>query len=412
MELRKRQTSIIEKLLLLAVLVYYVLIDAIGIFVGREGSRLGGAILAGQIFIILFFFCLKTGGFITIKFSLFHGYLLIFITYCFVNCFWAIYKSAALARSVSLAETAILMFLLYLVFDRDKDAVDHLLTIIMIGGFLQAVLFIFAYGWSQIIFSMRNADRISSDIINANTLGMAAAYSCVIFAHRIMEHKTQFWQIILAALSLVILSASQSRKALLLLILGVTAIFIINNSHEKKALKRIGRVILLAFLTGGILYVMSFTGFLSGITTRMQGLLNALTGVGVIDKSTIMRGTLRDFGIQLFKDHPIGGVGIDCARFFTIGLFDYGYHTHNNYVELLADGGILGLVAYYWLYLHMLIQMLKHRDFSDPEFNICLIILILRLIMDYGFYSFKEKSTYLFLLLIYLSYRKTLSKPY
>ena len=187
--------NLIDKLIIVATIIYYVLIGAVGIIVGAEGSRLGGTILIGQLLVIIFFSLIGSKARFYIRLSSFHLYFLMFIGYCFTNCLWATYFNQALARSEKLLEIAVLMIIVYTVFDTRENAVDELLTVIMLGGFFLVAVYILAYGWTYIIFSLRNADRISSDLINANTIGMAAAYSCVIFFHRLLQKRIRVWWI-------------------------------------------------------------------------------------------------------------------------------------------------------------------------------------------------------------------------
>lgn len=399
----------IDNLIIVATIIYYVLIDAVGIIVGAEGSRLGGMILIGQLLILALLYILQSRGRILIRPSTFYLYFLLFIGYCFINCcFWSTYFNQSLARSEQLAEMAVLMIIVYTVFDGRENAVDDLLTVIMLGGFFLVAAYIMVYGWTYIIFSLRNADRISSDIINANTLGMAAAYSCVIFFHRLLQKKIHVWWIPFLILSFITLLASQSRKAFLIVVLGALGVFFLNNHKDKNKLRSLGRLLAMIIVLTVLIIVLERNGVLTGIIDRLSGLISFFNGNGLIDKSTLQRSTLVTLGLDLFKQNPVGGIGIDCARYFS--PYGYAYHLHNNYVELLADGGIIGLIVYYWLYLVILISMLKHRNFDDPEFNVCFVILIIRLIMDYGFFSYKEQGTYFFLLLFYLYYKRLKQK--
>lgn len=408
--LLNKSGNLMDRMLILATIIYYVMIDAVRLLVGREGSHVGGMILIGQLFLLIFFYLIQTKGHIFIKLSSYHLYFVLLIIYCFANCFWASYPDVAVARSQQLAEIAILMMIIYTVFDQRINAVDELLTVIMLGGFFLITLYILAYGWTYIIFSLRNAERISSDIINANTLGMAAAYSCVLFVHRLMEKKIRIWWIPFVVLSFITLLVSQSRKGALIFVLGIIGDFVLKNYKDKNKLKVLVRIVL--SVAAIVILITQWDRFdvIFGILDRMKILINSFLGGGETDRSIVARNAFLIIGLKLFREHPIGGIGIDCAQFFTTGLYGYNYHLHNNYIELLADGGIVGFGLYYWLYFYMLIKMIKYRDFNDPEFNICFVIFIIRIIMDYGFYAYKDQSTYFFFLLFYLYYRKMMKR--
>lgn len=78
------------------------------------------------------------------------------------------------------------------------------------------------------------------------------------------------------------------------------------------------------------------------------------------------------------------------------------YYLHNNYWEMLADGGIIGFIIYYWIYAFILKKMIKFRRLSDGEFVICFTFLILSLILDNAAVSYLSKTTYYKLLFIFI----------
>ena len=114
----------------------------------------------------------------------------------------------------------------------------------------------------------------------------------------------------------------------------------------------------------------------------------------------MIRMSLAQLGIQLFQQHPIIGIGIDNPRLYTYGVVGETYYLHNNFVEILSSGGVIGAVLYYWIYVRLIISYIKRRNFDDPQYCFCLVLLILLLIMDYGMVSYYSKSTYIFLLLL------------
>ena len=79
----------------------------------------------------------------------------------------------------------------------------------------------------------------------------------------------------------------------------------------------------------------------------MESIVNYLTGTGYIDHSTAVRDQMRRVGLQVFKENPIVGIGF--GNTYLYGVEDYSYF-HDNYVEVLSSGGILGFIIYYGMY--------------------------------------------------------------
>ena len=392
---------ILNKLIWICTLAFFVLLNVIFAIVGRSGSRLGGIVLMLPIGFLFVLLILKRANSIRLHVSGYHFYMLLLSLFCYASSLWASNKSPALNRGEEMFELFIVMSIIYSCF-QEKTSVSDLLKVIMFGGFFIVVFYTMIYGWGYVITSIRNSSRVTSDLINANSLGMTAAYSIIVYFNFLVNRQTKLWWLPFVALSLVVLLASQSRKAILIIVLGCFGTFILNNLDNRKIISNTFKVLFIIVFAVVLLIILSRFNIMSGIMDRMKGLINGVLGKGSIDNSTLIRIRLKEIGQELFSSHPVLGVGIDCARYYTVGDFGSPYYLHDNYIEMLADGGIIGFIVYYWLYFVMLLRMVKYHNFKDPEYVICFVILILRLIMDYGSVSFVDKDTYLYVLLLWI----------
>lgn len=400
-EVGRTQASIIQWILRVTLLVYYVAVDAVQIFTGYDGSRTAGLFLTGILAAIIFLLLLNGSLNLSIRITILHFYLIAWIACCLVNSLMAINTTTALVRTMQLAKFSIAAVVYFISFDHN-NAIDEMLHLVMYGGFILVSLYVAHYGFDYIASSLSSSERITSELINSNTLGMSAAYSCLIYLFYWISGTFEPLGVPFALLSLIIIIASQSRKAILILVLGVALYLLLARPRRLPSAR-----LVLAFVGVALLVILLNNQFdLAGVTDRIVGLVNSLTGKGQIDKSTFMRNSFIDVGLGLFREHPAFGVGVDCSKYYTTFLYGYTYHLHNNYVELLSDMGIIGLVAYYWIYAYMLVQMLRGRIMRIPQGRLCLALLIIRLIMDYGFYAFKEQGTYLFLVLFFVCYEQ------
>lgn len=334
-------------------------------------------------------------------------YYAFFVGYCFINCLWAAHPKDAISKSTDLMIYALIsLFFLEIIEQREYDLDDYL-SVVMIAGFVFLALYVARYGISELLFLASEDLRVTSDFFNANKLGRAAIYPCVILCYLCLKKKGYKRWIPFSALSLFILFLSQSRQSLITLLIGLL-IVLISYYHNSKNTRKI-----LLFFMGVI--VICTTVFIllrvNGVTISYAERFSNLSGFigeGKGDRSTDLRSRFLALGWELFASHPVGGIGIDGAKYFAEEAINKFYNLHNNYIELLADGGLVGLIAYYWIYVVFLINMIRFRNVHIPEYGICLAILIMRMIGDLFFYAYNDEMSYVYLLLLYLYNRRFL----
>ena len=92
-----------------------------------------------------------------------------------------------------------------------------------------------------------------------------------------------------------------------------------------------------------------------------------------------------------------------------IHILNFDAYLHNNYIELLAGGGIIGAAVYYSMYVYLLTKTWKLRLYKNDEYGICLIVMLLLLIVDWGSVSCYSKSTYFYFMLFNLQVKNLMS---
>ena len=250
------------------------------------------------------------------------------------------------------------------------------------------------------IFSGGNT-RIDNSLINSNTLGMAAAMSIIINVYYVVYDGIRLY-IIFAIPSVLIIAASGSRKSLVLLALGIMMILVLKNLAKKSFLTKFFKIVatvIFLLIVGLIVIKLNLFG---EINERMLGLIASFTGKGEVDHSTWLRQGYIQLGLNVFRKSPIIGIGIDNARLLTRALYGYDHYLHNNYVELLADVGLLGFCSYYFMYVYALKNEFKFIKSKDREIYMIITITILLLIMDYGMVSYYAKENYFYLMVVFL----------
>lgn len=361
----------------------------------------GGIVLAIVLLLVLLLYAAQHKMKVRIRFTYMHTYMLIFAGYIALSAFWAIEPGYATRRVGPLLETMLAMVILYSCYQED-GGIDKLLKALMWRGYFVLIYVVARYGINTIMYLLRNDMRIDNDVINANSLGLAAAYSIIINVYYIIKHKKIKILDLIIIPAFLVLAASGSRKALVLVVVGVIAVFIMRNWDTRQAGKSFLRIILIIAVLLVLGYFVLQLPFMEGILQRMDELYLLVTGQGGRGLSGYIRLEYIKLGMELFREHPILGIGIDNARIYTNRIYGYNHYLHNNYVELLACGGIIGTFLYYWIYVYLLRSFVKYKKYRDAEFDICLILMLGTLVMEYGMVTYESRETYYILLLFCL----------
>ena len=335
-------------------------------------------------------------------------YILLFALFTLVSGLWAINSTLPIKWGTDFLGTFVMMSVVFWCV-HDVESIDSLLKVIMVSGYIIILFYIFYYGTSYFISLMRLSgisisDRLTNDVMNANSLGMHAAYSIVIQIYFIIYKKGQYiWGIPFAFISLVLLAFSESRKALIIIVIGPLAMLLCKNFDNKNFIKSIFRISVIVILVVTTSILLLQLPMFSAMNERMQFVWTYLSGHGAVGLSINQRTHLNSIGIDIFKDNPVVGIGIDNAKIVVerkIGIKDY--YLHNNYLEMLADGGVIGFIVYYWIHIFLISKLIKYNDLGNPEFSVCLVLLCLFLLMDMFMVSYLNKTTYFRMMIIYI----------
>ena len=398
-----RVENIADRLIWIAIAAYFALVPLAVVI--TEDSGMGKYLLLAPLLVMMAAKIISTGGKITVGICGYDIYLLAFALFIYASTLWAYNSSFAIIKANNMVEVLIAMYVIRVCLP-ENNRIVNLLKCLMWGDFGIVAYAIFRYGWVYITYAISSDTRMVSTIINANTLGMGAAFAMLISVFLLLYNGFNLG-LIASIPTFFVLAASGSRKALFIFVFGVAVLFIAKNLGNKDFFKSIFYVLISLVVIIIAVYQLSKLAMFEGVNERIVGLFNGILGKGQVDHSTSVRLKMIEIGMNLFAQRPVLGVGIDNAKIYTEPVFGVAnYYLHNNYVELLADGGIVGTFIYYSIYIFLLRQLWKNRDFTSGEFNVVFLILVLRLILDYGMVSYESKNTYFYLLIFYLEYKK------
>lgn len=273
--------------------------------------------------------------------------------------------------------------------------------------------------WSYIIVCLANTiilisskalvldagDRLGINMgINPNVLATYLMYGLVyaIWLFLAEKHKIiRFILFIFMGLISYPLILTGGRKFFLapILFLGVY-LFFSNDSYKNTGRVKKICVFLIAFVA--LWYaVMNIPVLYDTLGHRLEGLLNAYTGEGEVDLSSLHRGLLRRLAIQEWLKSPIWGYGFDTFKNASLenGL-SYGY-SHCNFTELLYNGGLILFIAYYWFLGMILYRCIENKNINTKYRSFCIAGIIMQVFFDYGGVSYNVYQSQLFILMMY-----------
>lgn len=347
-------------------------------------------------------------GKIVFRFTPYVAINLLFICFSLLSSLWALNASDSVIMARTLIRIFICAYMLYLTYLNIPEMdVSMLLKAVMWAGYMISLYTLFFYGLDTIIAAGSSSSlRVDNEFANVNTIGMACALSCVIQINlKYLRPQDHFFpSALLMVPSVIVVAATQSRKALVFLIVGTLGYAFVKAQKSQKSIfikgfKILFWILILAFVLYWILQLEVF----DGIRGRMEAMLNAVLGNGKVDHSTVLRNNLRTLGLTWFLKHPVGGIGIANPHILANQYYAFDSYLHDNFVELLCGGGIIGFCLYYAMYVYLFSQLWKYRKVDKQRAAFFALWLMLMLAMNFGLVTYYSKAQNFYLMIHFIN---------
>lgn len=230
--------------------------------------------------------------------------------------------------------------------------------------------------------------------MNSNELALLCVYGLILSLYLRKIGKLAiyaYWfKIAFYVLSIVL---TGSRKGIIMIALAFVLINYFLN--KKKFIKTIPQTVIV--LAIGYILIMNVEFLYNIVGVRIENLINLVLDGSVGDGSLKSRQTLIDIGMTYIEKKPWTGYGYDCFKLISgidsggkVRGDKYGYYSHNNYIELLFGGGIIGFTLYYIPMVYLLVKLFKSlkKDICIPYL---LTILIVKLAIEYAYVSYYSR---------------------
>lgn len=346
-----------------------------------------------------------------IRIGKYHLLIGIFVLYCILSSIWSAYPERAIEKGITIFQILICFSILYNYYVRFYSS-KKLLLCISLASICVSLYTIYFKGVVFILSGLSSGRRLEVDFANINSIsGIVALGVIILFYFIFYEKKYKYFPFCI--LNILIIAASGSRKALVLPIIGCFLMIIIKNLKNKNFILNIIKMIVCGIIFCIVVKLILEMPAFDMINTRVEGLVASFRGKGEIDSSALNRKMMVLVGWEQFKKTPFLGVGIGNSGPVILAGTEYSdSYLHNNFVELLACGGIIGFFIYYSIYFYIFYSFIKKWKYRTDISIICLVICLCLFILDYGQVSYYSKSTYFYFMVFFLCISEIKGKKY
>lgn len=321
-----------------------------------------------------------------------YGVLFIFVLLMFIAYYWCIEESLLLSKNKTMIQLFVLFAFVHNSLESFRD-IELCLKSIAIGGMIMCLYSTYHYGFAKILYSLSTSDRLGGVMNQANIFGYFCLITFTVLLYFAMLYK-KYYLILIGTLPVIFIITTGSRKSLLLVIFGAMLLISLYSYYQ-------GRIMsLIAIIIGIIIIASPFLVWLQtlDVFSRFDGMFNAVSGEGKVDHSLLVRQEMIRFGLEKFTQNPIVGYGT--GHYAVLYFYEFGEYrpSHNGYIQLLVEFGLVGFCLYYSMYIYMIVKIwyitTKHRLVLGI---VIVTILVLQLLTEFTTYTFYAKFTYIYL---------------
>lgn len=324
-------------------------------------------------------------------------------SYNLYSFFYIVFSSLSLNYSISTVEASNKLRTISLIFGLTiliynyidgEEKLELALKFIAWSGILTCIYLIISTGGVQLLQELAKSERIGDQIGQVNTFGFYLTISTLIsFYFALYKKKSKYLFISIVCFIFALISGS--RKALIGCFIGVAMLIVLRTKR-----KRIASILLSIIFFVIVFYIISNIPIFKVVMDRFYTMLNIFSEQET-DASTEIRRDLIIAGWMAFKARPMMGYGLDNSRFIMQALIGRGVYTHNNYMEILVNSGVIGFIIYYIpIVLYMSYLSTEVWVKKNEKLVIYFVISLVYIILDFGMVSYAGKINRFFWVLV------------
>lgn len=339
----------------------------------------------GCVALLLVAYIFKDGGVLDLKFRDYSWWMLGILILSVISFIYTI----NLSNSISMFKTLVIVFVSFFIirnYMTDTEKINDVLNSYIIAAAINML-----YVITNIDMTLIGEVRLGTEAMegwNANTMGIMAvvgAVLCIYMFSRNRDILSKFVYGALIAFFVYMFIYTGSRKAIIMFLLCV--ILMLFFSNPKAVIRNL--LITVIILYAAYYICMNVESIYNVLGVRLEGLFASITGEGEVDSSTMKRQLYIENGIQWIKASPIIGYGLDGYRTMNGIATGEATYSHNNFVEIAINWGIIGFIYYYSIFVYGLKNI-----FSKIKGNLLAItvtsLIIVHTALHYGMVTYYE----------------------
>lgn len=254
-----------------------------------------------------------------------------------------------------------------------------------------------------------SSGRLGTDLVgNANILATMLMVSVIYAFWLLVYMKNSLWKKFILIVCVVLIYygmfLSGGRKYIFIpLIFLYLVLFFKTDKKGRKHLLR-NSIIVVALFVLVFYLVMNVPALYDVIGQRLESLIYYIeTGHKLREGGAEeLRAKMIEIGWNAWSEAPLLGHGFDSFKYYNVQVTGRFFYSHNNFIEILYNLGIIGFIVYYWFYIKMIITGWKERN-SKPQYAtyFAIALFISMLFYETGAINYSATSSFI---LFYLSF--------
>jgi len=285
-----------------------------------------------------------------------------FMCYGLLSVFWTVDTFYTIFTTRRIFFVLINLVILYNVLKLYKDIYTAIFIGLAIGVLYNVLLSLNIIHVGYELYK-DGSERFRGSTFQPNALAGVAVYSIMGAMLLLNKAKNTIWiafNIIVILSSVYIIMLTMSRTALIMALLLISLLFMrifLDDGYKKYRIYIISFLVIAVIIAPYYIDLDTLVNVYNGFVDRLTGLVEGLTS-NKGDSSTSERFVLIKMTIDIIKNNPFLGIGLDTVR---VSLFK-GLYSHNNYLELLACLGPIGFLLFYSMHIITIKKILTIKD--------------------------------------------------
>lgn len=281
-------------------------------------------------------------------------------------------------------------------FVKDKEDFYSVIYAFVIGATLLMLMVIFSG-------RLHEDERLGTTLMeNANHFAAMYMITVMLSTWYILYGENRKYKILMAitiVLNFYALLLSGGRKYVIIpFVFAYFALIFRVNKRGKRNIF-LYTVIIVAVAVLMYLLVMNNDVLYQSVGRRFEGLIETFFGDGAGDNSSQIRKKMMALAWEHGWETPIFGHGFDSFKYLNKQVLEHNAYSHNNWMEIWYNHGLVGMVLYYGFYVMLVVGAIKNRN-KSPKFSAFIVSAIVSIfIFEFGAVDYEMMPIQIFLCL-------------